>query len=75
VPEKGLILRPNKTNNESWDAVRVFYEDGVWKADFLEVTLQESHQAVESVLRKSFQQLCATAKIDCIREVALILWD
>jgi len=52
-----VVLRPNKTNNESWDAVRIYRQGDVWRADFLELTLQTKHAATETVIQSSFQLL------------------
>jgi hypothetical protein len=35
-----IILRPNKTNNASWDALLLKCIDGIWEMHVLEITLQ-----------------------------------
>jgi len=73
--ENDIVLRPDICNNESWDAVRVFKDQTTWRADFLEVTLQDKHQATETVLGMAFQILRATTELDInpqVRHIGIV---
>jgi hypothetical protein len=54
-----IVLRPNKTNNASWDAVLVEKVDGVWRLTFLEITLQDIHTLNEMKLWLATSKLVA----------------
>ena len=48
-----LLLRPDVTNNESWDAVLIKKEGQEFQLIFLEATLQETHSLSEMALVKA----------------------
>lgn len=52
-----IILRPDVTNNESWDALRIEITDKTVKLTFLEVTIQKVHSLSEMVLVQGFKAI------------------
>jgi len=54
-----LLLRPDTTSNESWDALLVSRQGEELHLKFLEITLQKTHSLSEMVLLQAYKHLKA----------------